>query len=114
MSRRNELSFDDQGPVRSGFPSGVRGVGACRSGLPSAVRGTIGGGTLIQFCARTGADVTSAARTKAPAVFTGPSIAPLAERGRSYLPCIGVFRCGIAPRAALQGRRGPRYSTYLP
>ena len=46
MSRRNVLSLDDQGPVRSGLPSGPRGAGAKRLGLPSAVRGTSGGRNL--------------------------------------------------------------------
>src|SRR4249919_881897 len=66
MSRRNVLSLDDQGPVRSGLPSGPRGVGARRFGLPSAVRGISGVGTLIQFCASNETDVSDSATTIGP------------------------------------------------
>ena len=110
MSRRNVLSFDDQGPVRSGLPSGVRGAGANRFGLPSAVRGTFGGGTLIQFCARTGADMTSTAMTKAPAdPYTRRRIghtprSGLAVRYILHRVC-GLYRCRIGlPSQAIAAR----------
>src|SRR6185295_16163919 len=67
MSRRNVLSLDDQGPVRSGLPSSPRGMGASRFGVPSALRGTLGVGTLIQFCASGETDVTDNATTIAAA-----------------------------------------------
>ena len=91
-------------PARRGREAGS----VCR--LPCAERS--GAGTLIQFCARTGADMTSAARTKAPADFTAPSIAPLAKRGRSIPPAYRPVPLPVLPvascRAALSGPPTPR------
>src|SRR5437867_7629167 len=50
-------------PLKSGFPSAVRGVGAVMSGLPSAVRGTPGVGYSSHWAeAAAGSAITKAAK----------------------------------------------------
>src|SRR5262245_49398765 len=59
-SRRNLLSVDRQMPVRSGLPSGRRGVGARGADWPPAVCGGAAGGTFTH-CAVAGVAATSSA-----------------------------------------------------
>jgi hypothetical protein len=66
ISRAYLLSFGDHTPVKSGVPSGNRGVGADRSGLPSAVRGIFATGTFVHCADAEGAATATKGMSMAP------------------------------------------------
>src|SRR5579864_1501829 len=115
MSLKYRISSVDQRPVRSGLPSGRRGVGALRSTSPAAVRGAFEGGTLIH-CAGAGSSHMPSTPTARNEMFfncmitTHKSTAPSAEDNAA-----GVLRCyraGLASASFVVGLISTRYAWY--